>query len=29
MPRVLNYKRDGLPPDALYVGRAMPGCSAS
>jgi hypothetical protein len=26
---VLNYKRDGLPPDALYVGRAMPGCSGS
>jgi hypothetical protein len=24
MPRVLNYKRDGLPPGAVYIGRAMP-----
>jgi hypothetical protein len=24
MPRVLNYKRDGLPPGAVYIGRMMP-----
>jgi hypothetical protein len=24
MPRVLNYRRDGLPPGAVYIGRAMP-----
>jgi hypothetical protein len=24
MPRVLNYRTDGCPPDAVYVGRAMP-----
>jgi hypothetical protein len=24
MPRVLNYKRDGLPPGAVYSGRLMP-----
>jgi hypothetical protein len=24
MPRVLNYKRDGLPPGAVYIGRLMP-----
>jgi hypothetical protein len=24
MPRVLNYRRDGLPPGAEYTGRAMP-----
>ena len=24
MPRVLNYKRDGLPPGAVYIGRANP-----
>jgi hypothetical protein len=23
MPRVLNYKHDGLPPGAVYIGRAM------
>ena len=23
MPRVLNYKRDSLPPGVVYVGRAM------
>ena len=25
MPRVLNYKRDGLPDGAVYVGRALRG----
>lgn len=30
MPRILNYKRDGLPPGAVYIGRpekrlGMPG----
>ena len=24
MPCVLNYKRDGLPPGAVYIGRMMP-----
>jgi hypothetical protein len=24
MPRVLNFKRDGLPDGAAYIGRAMP-----
>jgi hypothetical protein len=24
MPRVLNYRRDGLPPNAVYIGRLMP-----
>jgi len=28
MPRVLNYKRNGLPPGAVYIGRAMPSYGA-
>jgi hypothetical protein len=24
MPQVLNYRRDGLPAGAVYIGRAMP-----
>jgi hypothetical protein len=24
MPRVLNYRRDGLPPGAVYIGRMIP-----
>jgi len=24
MPRVLNFKIDGLPKGAVYIGRAMP-----